>query len=282
MTNSFTRRDALRIAVTTAAGALVPQQVFAQAAGADASPLLPGSDVCVLTPEVTQGPYYFDPGLVRADITEGRAGVPVTVRLQVVDAGCKPLPGARVDIWHCDATGLYSNYAGQGDDRSSPVSTKGETFLRGTQLADAKGVVSFRSIYPGWYRGRTTHIHFKVFLDRTTVLTGQIFFPDALSEFIYKTVPPYADRSATRDTLNDADFIAKQATRASYAFIKEEDDAYLVSLIVGVDPAHISSETGPGGPPPGDGPPPPPPDGNGPPPGDGRGGSLVPGVKDIH
>jgi protocatechuate 3,4-dioxygenase beta subunit len=222
---------------------------------------------------------------VRQDITEGRAGVPVLVRLQVVDAACKPMPGARVDIWHCDATGLYSNYAGQGDDRSSPVSTKGETFLRGTQLADAQGVASFRSIYPGWYRGRTTHIHFKMFLDQATVLTGQIFFPDALSEFIYSTVPPYADRKAVRDTLNDADFIAKQATRASYAFIKEEDDAYLVSLIVGVDPAHVSKERGPGGPPPpdgGNGPPPPPPDGLGGPGGDGRSGSLVPGVRDIH
>jgi protocatechuate 3,4-dioxygenase beta subunit len=235
--NSFTRRDALRIAVTTAAGSLIPQQAFAQAAGADTSALLPGSDVCVLIPETTEGPYYFDPALVREDITEGRAGVPVALRLQVVDAGCKPMPGARVDVWHCDAAGLYSNYAGQGDDQSNPVSTKGETFLRGTQLADARGIVTFRTIYPGWYPGRTTHVHFKVFLDKATVLTGQIFFPDGLSEFIYKNVQPYSDRRAVRDTLNEADFIARMATRASFAHVKEDDDAYLVSLIVGVDPA---------------------------------------------
>src|SRR3546814_5998345 len=84
------------------------------------------------------------------------------VRLQVVDAACMAVPGARVDIWHCDATGVYSGYANQGDDGS--VDTSGETFMRGTQFADDNGIVEFESVYPSWYRGRTTHVHFKVFL----------------------------------------------------------------------------------------------------------------------
>jgi protocatechuate 3,4-dioxygenase beta subunit len=78
--------------------------------------------------DLSRRPYYFDPKLVRSDITEGRKGVPVTFRLQVVDHSCKPLTGARVDIWHCDAGGLHSNYPGQGDNRAHPISTKGETF----------------------------------------------------------------------------------------------------------------------------------------------------------
>ena len=156
----LTRRRALTlIATTVAGGVMVPQRLFAQSSAADAAPLLPDADVCVLTPEVMQGPFYFDPGLVRADITEGRPGVPITVRMQVVDATCRPQPGARVDVWHCDARGHYSNYPGPGEVRERPASTQRETFLRGTQMADDRGIVTFASIYPGWYRaGRRTSI----------------------------------------------------------------------------------------------------------------------------
>ena len=140
--------------------------------------------------------------LVRPNIAEGKEGVPITLLLQVVDERCKPLNGVRVDIWHCDATGVYSNYPGQGDDSAHPISTEGQSFLRGTQLADPRGVVRFQSIYPGWYPGRTPHIHFKVIIDSKNVLTGPIFFPDALSEYIYQNVPPYSSRKHSRGTLN--------------------------------------------------------------------------------
>jgi protocatechuate 3,4-dioxygenase beta subunit len=272
------------IVVTAAGGLMLPKSVFAQTLDADTAPLLLDADVCVITPEVTEGPYYFDPQLVRADITEGRPGVPVVFRLQVVDQSCKPLEDARVDIWHCDASGLYSNYAGQGDDHAHPTSTEGETFLRGTQMADPRGIVEFTSIYPGWYRGRTTHVHFKVFLSDSNVLTGQIFFPDALSEYIYGNVAPYSDRGAERDTLNDGDGIAQSASRASFAAVKEEEDNYLVSLIIGVDPEATSAgfgfgPGGPGGPPPGGGMPPGGPGDplEGPMGSGGRRGSVVPG-----
>jgi protocatechuate 3,4-dioxygenase beta subunit len=166
--NVPTRRHVLKgIAVTVASGVMISRAALARAA-TETAPLMLDSDVCLLTPDVTQGPYYFDPKLVRADITEGKPGVPVTFRLQVVDATCRPLAGARVDIWHCDAGGLYSNYAGQGDDHAHPVSTDGATFLRGTQIADAHGIVDFKSIYPGWYHGRTTHVHFRSLSTRRT------------------------------------------------------------------------------------------------------------------
>ncbi|MDH7796195.1 MULTISPECIES: intradiol ring-cleavage dioxygenase [unclassified Beijerinckia] len=235
-TDASRRQILQRLVVTAAGGMMMPRDAFAQAA-AGATQLLPHADVCVMTPASTEGPYYFDPKLVRSDITEGRPGVPVTVRLQMVDQACKPLPGARMDIWHCDALGLYSNYPGQGDDRAHPINTKGATYLRGTQMADERGVVDFKSIYPGWYPGRTTHIHFKAFINPTSVLTGQIFFPDAVSDVIYKNKPPYAGRKLARDTLNARDFIARSAGSASLANVKEDSDGYLVSMIIGVRPS---------------------------------------------
>lgn len=228
----FTRRQALGvIAVTAAGGALLPRSAFAQDSLIDA-------DVCAIVPEVTEGPYYFDPALVRTDITEGRPGLPTTLRLQVVDATCSPISGARVDVWHCDATGNYSGYNG----------LDGETFMRGTQFADDNGLVTFATVYPGWYRGRTTHIHFKIFIDEPTVLTGQIFFPDDVSEQVYATVEPYTTHRS-RDTFNDGDGIAQQAGAASVASIEQTPEAYTASLIVGVDPTTVSTGR-PGGPPP--------------------------------
>ncbi|WP_137152884.1 intradiol ring-cleavage dioxygenase [Devosia sp. FKR38] len=285
------RRDAFKaVAITASGGLLMSQQAFAQEAGVSATQtaaLLQGADVCAIIPEVTEGPYYFDPALERIDITEGKVGIPMRVRLQVVDAACAAIEGARVDIWHCDATGVYSGYANQGDDRT--VDTTGQTYLRGTQFADANGIVEFESIYPSWYGGRTTHVHFKVFLDQTTVLTGQIFFPDALSEYIYANVAPYNDRSRARDTLNSNDSIATSSTRAAFAFVKELEDEYLVAMIVGVDPTAASMGAMASG---GDAPQPPSGDAGGPPadgtpPAGGQGGpsgtadasTMTPAVK---
>lgn len=240
---TLNRRDAFKaLAISASGGLVMSQTAFAQEAGASArqtSALLQGADVCAIIPEVTEGPYYFDPALERADITEGRPGIPLRLRLQIVDAECTTIEGARVDIWHCDATGVYSGYPNQGDDGT--VDTTGETFMRGTQFADANGLVEFETVYPSWYRGRTTHIHFKVFIAENVILTGQIFFPDALSEYIYLNVAPYNDRSRTRDTLNSNDGIAAQSTRAAYAFIKELDEEYLAAMIIGVDPNAQSS-----------------------------------------
>lgn len=218
-----------------------------------------------LTPQTTEGPYYFDAGKVRADITEGMPGIPIEVVFNVVDPTGMPLADTRVDIWHCNAAGVYSGYAGQGEDRQTDAS--GETFLRGTQRTDARGQVRFQSIYPGWYRGRTTHIHFKVFNGDTAVLTCQFFVPDALSEYLYTHVDDYK-RAELRDMLNSEDGIALQAGVLTHGNVRQDAERYVIELNVAVDPAATPTVDRPGaGGPPGSGGPGGRPDG--PPPGEG-------------
>jgi protocatechuate 3,4-dioxygenase beta subunit len=231
MPTRMTRRQALSLLAVSTGGALMSREAFAQAAGGSGAGLITGAEVCVITPEAAEGPFYFDPALVRTDITEGRPGLPTTVRLQVVDEQCRPLRNARVDIWHCDATGVYSGYANQAEGADA----KGETFMRGTQFTDDSGIAEFETVYPGFYRGRTTHIHFKVFLDETTLLTGQLFFPDEVSETVYAAVAPYNERPR-RDTFNGNDGIARRAGERSVASVEAQPEGYLVQLIVGVQP----------------------------------------------
>ena len=226
------RRQALAGVVGASAAALVgPTPGLAQAAP---HATLVSDAACLLTPQAAEGPYYFDPRLERIDIREDREGVPLDLALQIVGAGdCNPISGARVDIWHCDATGHYSGYGGQGDERSS---TAGETFLRGTQFADAGGVVRFRTIYPGWYRGRTTHIHFKAFFADDTLATGQIYFQDTLSDRIFAEAAPYNLRSFARQTWNTDDgvFARSGAGPESHVAVAETPDGLQGSLVVGV------------------------------------------------
>ena len=227
---SRSRRELLSVLGLGAAGLLSrPAAAAVPADGTD-------EGACLLTPQAIEGPFYTDPRLVRTDITEGRAGVPLRLRLRVIEAGpCTPLAGARVDVWHCDAQGLYSAYPGQGD--TGRIDTSGQTFLRGTQETDAGGWAAFDTIYPGWYPGRATHIHLKVFLDRRTVLTGQIYFPDALSEFLYTQVPAYGGRKVERLVVNANDGIAREEDpqRRAFCAVKEERDRYVASLVIGVN-----------------------------------------------
>lgn len=239
-----TRRGFLGFVSASATG-LLPGRAEAAAAAADAEP------ACILTPQAEEGPFYSDPKLVRSDIAEGRRGVPLTLRLRVIEAGpCTAIKGARVDIWHCDAKGLYSAFPGQSDAHN--VDATGKTFLRGTQIADETGWVTFNTIYPGWYDGRTTHIHFKVFLDDRTVLTGQTFLPDALNEFIYTNVPDYGDRARQRMVINANDHVIERSDPEHRAFcaVKEERDRYVATLTLGVD-RRAEATVGRAGPPPG-------------------------------
>lgn len=162
-----------------------------------------GLGPCQLLPAQTEGPFYTDLDLTRRDITEGRAGHPLRLGLQVVDADCEPIPGAVVDVWHCDETGDYSAFI----DGSRPGEEgPGSTFLRGVQTANDEGIVEFRTIYPGWYPGRAVHIHLKVHLDGDTALTTQLYLPDDYTDRVYQQ-PPYASRGQ-RTTRNNNDFIA--------------------------------------------------------------------------
>jgi protocatechuate 3,4-dioxygenase beta subunit len=167
---------------------------------------------CVVRPEMTEGPYFVDEKLNRADVrsdpSDGsvREGVPLRLTFLVSQIGasaCTPLAGAMVDIWHCDAAGVYSDATDRG------FSTKGKKFLRGYQVTDNKGVAGFTTIYPGWYAGRAVHIHFKIrtIAGATTTheFTSQLFFDDTLSDTVF-TQAPYAGRGQ-RTTRNANDGI---------------------------------------------------------------------------
>ena len=170
---------------------------------------------CTLTPEQTEGPFYFDADSIRSDIREDREGTRLRLALRVRDAGsCEPIPDAVVDLWHADAGGAYSGFDGGGGGAGAAGDGPGgeggqaqsETrYLRGAQVTNADGIAEFVTIYPGWYPGRTVHIHAKVHLDRTTVLTTQLFFDDEISDAVYAK-RPYSARGA-RDQRNASDGI---------------------------------------------------------------------------
>jgi protocatechuate 3,4-dioxygenase beta subunit len=166
------------------------------------------SSACALTPQETEGPYYFDANSIRSDIREDREGVLLRLAMRVRDEDCEPLRNAVVDIWHCDADGVYSGFEsaspgppGQGGSSR----TDGEKFLRGAQVTNADGIVEFKTIYPGWYRGRTTHIHAKVHVDNSTVLTTQLFFDEAVNAAVYRRAP-YSSHTG-REMFNGDDSI---------------------------------------------------------------------------
>ncbi len=225
---------------------------------------------CVLTPEQTEGPYYIPKEKVRRTITEQRPGTPLTLGLTVVDAAtCQPIPGAVVDIWHCDARGIYSGFesasaggpggpgggpppgstppagnggpppggtppAGNGGAGPGAVApTDKHTFLRGIQRTDARGACAFDTIYPGWNRGRTVHIHVKVHVGGTVVHTGQLYFADSLTDAVYQT-GVYKARAAARDTRNGDDSIYANGGRQSTLTMKRSRAGYSGTITLGV------------------------------------------------
>ena len=183
-----------------------------------------GQVTCVLTPELTEGPYYIDGEKVRRNITEGKPGAPLTLRLVVVDAStCRPIKGASVDIWHADAGGVYSGFgAGSGN----------RTFMRGIQKTDAAGIATFQTVYPGWYQGRTVHIHVKVHVGGNVVHTGQLFFNDTVTDGVYRRTP-YTKRP-NRTTRNAADSIYVNGGSKSLVKIVKRGTAYSGTVTMGV------------------------------------------------
>jgi protocatechuate 3,4-dioxygenase beta subunit len=177
---------------------------------------------CVLMPELTEGPYWVRNNLTRRDITESRPGIPLALRFKVQDAStCTPIKGADVELWHADARGVYSGVNG--------ASTH---FLRGHQKSNADGVVRFDTMYPGWYRGRTPHIHVKVHVDGA-VHTGQIFFPDAVSARVYRT--KYYAAHGQADMTNAEDSIyAESGGRTTLRLRRRSGGGYRATLALGL------------------------------------------------
>ena len=193
-----------------------------ESAGAGPSAVATGLVTCVLTPEQTEGPYYVANEHVRRNITEGRPGTPLTLRTTVVNASnCKPIKGAAVDIWHADASGTYSGVLGNTG-----------TFMRGIQRANAKGLALFQTVYPGWYRGRTVHIHVKVHIGGNVVHTGQLYFPDSLTDVVYAH-SPYSSRP-NRDTRNATDSVYRNGGSKSMLAVHKSGAGYVASIAMGV------------------------------------------------
>ncbi len=194
-------------------------------AGAGSLAVSSGLVSCVLTPELTEGPYYVAGERLRRNITEGKGGVALRLRLTVVNASsCKPIRNAAVDIWHCDALGVYS-----GAIAGNP----GTNFLRGVQRTDAKGVATFDTIYPGWYQGRAVHIHVKVHVAGNVVHTGQLFFPARITNAVYRRTP-YSTHGATPDTLNAADSIFRNGGSKGMLSLAKSGGGYVGSIAMGV------------------------------------------------
>jgi len=193
----LTRGSILRLAGVAAASLGAGAWKAKDAAGGGPTAVESGAVTCVLTPELTEGPYYIPNEKLRRNITDGHPGTTLILQLAVVDAStCKPITGAAVDIWHADAAGNYSGFG---------AGSRSRAFMRGIQRTDAHGIATFRTVYPGWYQGRTVHIHVKVHVRGKVVHTGQLFFSDALTDRVYRNVP--YNKRPNRTTRNAYDSI---------------------------------------------------------------------------
>ncbi|KAK6902835.1 hypothetical protein I203_108095 [Kwoniella mangroviensis CBS 8507] len=198
-----------------------------------------GSDACLLQPEVTIGPYWVSGEYVRENITEDQAGVPLYLSTQVVDvATCEPVPQLYWEIWHCNATGVYSGVVASGNGDTSDEANLNKTFLRGLQETDDLGVATFQTIVPGHYTGRATHIHVVGHANATlysngtigtgangsgnssAIHIGQLFFDqDLLTEVA--TVEPYASNTQTVTENDEDSILAEEAIEgASDPFVE--------------------------------------------------------------
>jgi protocatechuate 3,4-dioxygenase beta subunit len=268
-------------AVAVGAGATLASGAFADETTSTASASGTSSaEVCYkLTSETTEGPYYIDADKLRRDITEDKEGIPLVLDLKVIDSEtCKPIRNAAVDIWHCDALGIYSGYeslstggggtaptgAPSGTPTGEPPSgapsggtgggvheepTDDERYLRGTWKTDKNGKVTFKTVFPGWYRGRTVHIHTKVHVGGewtdagyeggTTCHTGQFFFDEA-SVLASAEVEPYSTSTTERTTLDEDTIYDQSGTAGGLLKLKYNRKniakGVVGSLTMGVDP----------------------------------------------
>lgn len=208
-----------------------PQETPAQAA----------APACVLTPQQTQGPYFVDERLNRSDLRPDpsdrtvKDGEPLRLAFHVTGitgSSCAPLPGAVVDVWHCDALGIYSDI----QDINGLFDTRGKKFLRGYQVTEAGGNAQFTTIYPGWYEGRTVHIHFKI---RTNLVSGsnseftsQLYFNDSVTDQVHAQ-PPYAPKGQ-RTLRNDRDSIYRSGGDQLMLQLIQEAQGHAATFAVGL------------------------------------------------
>jgi protocatechuate 3,4-dioxygenase beta subunit len=196
---------------------------------------------CVVRPEQTEGPYFIDERLDRSDIRVDpsdqsvKAGMPLRLAFQISRIGnssCKPLSGAVVYIWHCDALGVYSDVR----DINAGFDTRGKKFLRGYQVTNSNGIVEFLTVYPGWYEGRAVHIHFKIRTDPASrsahEFVSQLYFDETVTDKVHGQ-PPY-NTKRYRTTSNDADFIFRRGGKQLMLALRNEAQGYSGKFDIGL------------------------------------------------
>jgi protocatechuate 3,4-dioxygenase beta subunit len=232
----LSRRTALSAAGAVTLGvAGVTSIVEAVSAAGSAAVGAPGRTyACALTPELTEGPYYLPLDVVRRKLAEGRPGVPMALRVRVVDAAsCNPIQGAALDVWHCDALGDYSDGTG----------------LRGVQMTDGRGYAEFSSIFPGWYAARAVHVHAKVHIGRYVedghaggghvAHTGQFFFAEDLTRSVAPLAPYHGNRTARTTNGQDRHYNAGGAAGMLTVVPRDRyhlTHGVLATVTVAVDP----------------------------------------------
>lgn len=232
------RRTLLKTFGAVGLGSMLPLRKAA-AAVRDASRALPqthkGSDICWLTTALTEGPYYFNPNLVRQDIrtdtTRGTfyTGLQLNMTFTIIDINCNPIPNVLVDIWHCNKDGNYSGYNGQPGGNFS-----GYDFMRGIQMTNASGQCTMITSYPGWYNGRATHVHFKVRLSSTTYVTSQFAFLESVSDAVHVT-PLYVSRGInTTRNASDGVFQGRDLTHLIMSSVANATGGYDGAFAVGI------------------------------------------------
>jgi len=211
----------------------------AQQTGAAATSAAPASSAattalpsCIVRPALTEGPYFVDEKLDRSDIRSDpgtsavRPGAVLTLNFlvsRVSGNACSALSGAVVDVWHCDALGVYSDVD----------SARGQKFLRGFQTTNASGSAKFTTIYPGWYGGRAVHIHFKIRPTSSSEFTSQLFFDDALSTQVFAQTP-YSPKGTQGMTRNSADGIFQQSGGKLTLNVTKSGDVYAATFDIGL------------------------------------------------
>jgi protocatechuate 3,4-dioxygenase beta subunit len=197
---------------------------------------------CAAKPEMTAGPYYVDEKLTRADIradSSTRAvqeGVPLALAFyvsRIQSGGCTPLPNAVVDVWQCNALGVYS------DAKDPQFDTRGQDWLRGNLTTDANGAASFTTVFPGWYRTRATHVHFKIRsaagADASYEFTSQLFFDENILTEIYTQRAPYSSRGDAGRLRNQDDRIYRQGGSQLLLTPDPRGEGYAADFRIGID-----------------------------------------------
>ena len=239
----LTRRQTIVIAGAAGAGYLLagPGGVLDHLHDPDDEALAKAAGKCLrLTPEQEEGPFYVNVNMIRRDIRESSQGVPLTLRIRVIDVKtCRPIRHAAVDIWQANAAGVYSDEASEN--------TVGQTYLRGIQFTNKKGFATFRTIYPGHYQGRTTHIHVKVHIASKrgaggisgghVAHTGQIFFDDDVTTRVYDADSVY-DGSTSSRVLNSSDqvYTRQGGSRALLSLKGDPSSGFTGTIVLGVNP----------------------------------------------